>query len=66
MAWIQVDTGLVSVADTFSFRLVITNGTCEFTTTELTVNFVPDPVFSFTPGDSVAATGPVAGDPAGR
>ena len=54
MPYINVDTALVKNADTISFRLKITHGTCEFFTNALTVNFIADPVFYFVPGDSVA------------
>lgn len=50
---IKIDSALVSLADTVSFRLKITHGTCEFITNELTVIFVQDPVFIFLPADSV-------------
>ena len=52
-ASITIDSALINLADTVSFRLKITHGTCEFITNELTVIFVQDPVFIFLPGDSV-------------
>jgi gliding motility-associated-like protein len=50
--WLQVDTAIV--ADTADYRLIITNGTCEYISDSLTVNFINDPIFQFFPADSVA------------
>lgn len=54
MPYLTIDTALINLADTVSFRLKIDHGTCEFITNVLTVNFIPDPVFIFVPGDSVS------------
>ncbi|MDX5324647.1 MAG: gliding motility-associated C-terminal domain-containing protein [Bacteroidota bacterium] len=52
LPYLQVDTALIP--DSARFRLYIKNETCEYLTNSLQVNIVPNPVFSFFPGDSLA------------
>ena len=51
LPWLTVDTSIV--ADTADYRLRIINETCEYTTNETTVNFVPFPTISILPNDSL-------------
>ena len=51
LPWLVVDTSIV--ADTADYRLRIINETCEYTTNESTVNFVPFPTISILPNDSL-------------
>lgn len=49
--WFVVDTNVFN--DTASYRLVISNFTCEHITNSLQVNFVPPPTFSIFPSDTI-------------
>ena len=51
MPWMVVDTSLVP--DTADYRLVVTNGMCEYIANTTTVDFVPYPTIAIAPGDSL-------------
>lgn len=52
LATLQVDTALIP--DSAEYRLRVANLTCTWVSNSIQVNIVPNPVFQFLPGDSVA------------